>query len=145
MALPQDAGLEFSLVRGDALFRAQRALGLIPAHGLGVVRRAILAVVITWVPIVVAAAWANRLWPGTVPEPLLQHFGVHVRFLLAVPLFIIDDAWAQFVLEESIPYFVRSGLVTAADRPRFAAIVEGAARWRDGWRPWIAIAGVVIA
>jgi len=65
--------------------------------------------------------------------------------LLAVPLFIIDDAWAQWVLEEIIPYFVRSGLVTAADRPRFAAIVEGAARWRDGWRPWIAIAGVVIA
>lgn len=145
MTQTQDAALEFSLVRGDALFRAQRALGLIPAHGLGVARRAILAVLITWVPLVVAAAWANRLWPGTAPEPLLAHFGVHVRFLLAVPLFIIDDALAQWVLAEIIPYFVGSGLVTDADRAKFAAIVQGAARWRDGWRPWIAIAGIAIA
>src|SRR5215470_1020324 len=145
MAQTQDAALEFSLVRGDALFRVQRALGLIPAKGLGVVRRAILAVVITWVPIVIAAAMANRLWPGVVPEPLLQHYGVHVRFLVAVPLFIIDDALAQWVLEEIFPYFVRSGLVREADRQRFAAIVEGVGRWRDGWRPWVGIAGLVIA
>jgi hypothetical protein len=115
MAQTQDADLEFSLVRGDALFRAQRAVGLIPARGLGVVRRAILAVLVTWVPLVVAAAIANRLWPGSVPESLMQHFGVHVRFLVAVPLFIIDDALAQSVLEEIIPYFVRSGLVRDAD------------------------------
>lgn len=145
MAQIQDADLEFSLVRGDALFRAQRAVGLIPDRGLGVVRRAILAVLITWVPLVVAAAIANRLLPGAVPESLLQHFGVHVRFLVAVPLFIIDDALAQRVLEEIIPYFVRSGLVRDADRPRFAAIVASANHWRDGWRPLIGIAGVLIA
>jgi len=145
MTPAQDAALDFSLVRGDALFRAQRALGLIPAHGLGVVRRAIVAVLITWVPLVVAAALANRLWPGAVPEPLLQHFGIHVRFLVAVPLFIIDDALAQWVLEEIIPYFVRSGLVRDADRQRFAAIVQRVSDWRDGWRPWVGIAGIVIA
>src|SRR5262245_58965956 len=111
MTQTQDAALDFSLVRGDALFRVQRALGLIPADWLGVVRRAILAVLITWVPIVIAAALANRLWPGSVPEPLLQHFGVHVRFLVAVPLFIIDDALAQWVLGELFPYFVGRGLV----------------------------------
>jgi len=80
-----------------------------------------------------------------VPEPLLQHFGVHVRFLVAVPLFIIDDALAQWVLEEIIPYFVHSGLVRDADRQRFAAIVESARHWRDGWRPLVGIAGIVIA
>src|SRR5215470_5703395 len=141
----QDDVLEFSLVRGDALFRAQRALGLIPAHGLGVVRRAILAVLVTWVPLVVAAAMANRLWPGAVPEPLLQHYGVHVRFLVAVPLLIADEALAQSALKEIIPYFLRSGLITTADRPRFAAIVRSVSGWRDGWRPWVGIAGLVIA
>jgi hypothetical protein len=145
MTQTQDAALEFSLVRGDALFRVQRALGLIPANGLGVVRRAILAVLITWVPIVIAAAMANRLWAGAAPEPLLKHFGVHVRFLVAVPLFIIDDALAQWVLGEIFPYFLRSGLVREADRQRFVAIVEGVSNWRDGWRPWVGIAGLVIA
>jgi hypothetical protein len=145
MTQSQDAAVEFSLVRGDALFRAQRALGLIPAHGLGVVRRVILAVLVTWVPLVVAAAFAHRLWPGEVPEPLLQHFGVHVRFLLAVPLFIVDDAVAHSVFAEIMPYFVRSGLIADADRARFAAIVRLANAWRDGWRPWVAIAGIVIS
>src|SRR5215510_11167201 len=145
MTQTPDAALEFSLVRGDALFRVQRALGLIPANGLGVVRRAILAVLITWVPIVVAAAMANRLWPGAVPEPLLQHYGVHVRFLVAVPLLIADEVLAQSALKEIIPYFVQSGLITTADRQRFAAIVQSVSAWRDGWRPWVGIAGIVIA
>jgi hypothetical protein len=140
-----DVDLEFSLVRGDAFFRVQRALGLIPAQGLGVARRAAIAVLVTWVPLVVAAAVADRLWPGTVGEPLLQHFGVHVRFLVAVPLFIIDDAVAHAVFAEIMPYFVRSGIVTAADRPRFVAIVDEATAWRDGWRPWGAIVGLAVA
>src|SRR6185369_15382210 len=145
MTQTEEAALEFSLVRGDAFFRAQRALRLIPAHGLGVARRAVLAVLVTWVPLVVAAAVANRLLPGAGDEPLLQHFGVHVRLLLAVPLFIIDDAVAHSVFSEIAPHFVRSGLVTAADRPRFVAIVQRTTAWRDGWRPWVVIAGVVIA
>src|SRR5262249_60648278 len=112
---------------------------------VGCLRRVRLAVLIPGVPIVIAAALASRLGPGSVPEPLLQHFGVHVRFLVAVPLFIIDDALAQWVLGEIFPYFVRSGLVRDADRQRFAAIVESVSNWRDGWRPWVGIAGLVIA
>jgi len=80
-----------------------------------------------------------------VPEPLLQHYGVHVRFLVAVPLLIADEALAQSALKEIIPYFLRSGLITTADRPRFAAIVQSVSGWRDGWRPWVGIAGLVIA
>jgi hypothetical protein len=140
-----DAAVEFSLVRGDAFFRLQRALGLIPAHGLGVPRRGFLAALVTWVPLVLAAAAANRLWPGAIDEPLLQHFGVHVRFLVAVPLFIIDDVVAHRVFSGIMPYFVSSGLVTAADRPRFVEIVRRTTAWRDGWRPWVAIAGLVVA
>jgi hypothetical protein len=52
----EDAAVEFSPVRGDALFRRQRAVGPIPVEGPGVVRRAALAVLVTRVPRVVAAA-----------------------------------------------------------------------------------------
>jgi hypothetical protein len=130
MPADDDAAVEFSLVRGDLFFRMQRAIGLIPVEGLGIVRRVLLAVLVTWVPLVAAAA--SRLWPGGVDEPLLQHFGVHVRYLLAVPLFIVEDAVVHRVFGEIFPYFVRSGLVTAADRPRFVAIVQDAGAWRDG-------------
>jgi hypothetical protein len=143
MSQDEDDVEEFSLVRGDVVFRLLRTVGLIPVRGLGTVRRTLLAVLLTWVPLVTAAALANRLWPGVVDEPLLQHYGVHVRFLLAVPLLIVDDAVAHAALRGLMPYFVKSGLVTEAERPRFTAILRRTRAWRDGWRPWVAIAALV--
>jgi hypothetical protein len=140
-----DADCEFSLVTGDVAFRLQRAIGLIPFQGLGVGRRALLAVAVTWLPIVVAAAAAGRLWPGAAPEPLLQHFGVHVRFLLAVPLLIVGEALLHSIVRRLTPEFVHSGLVGEADHARFAAIVRRTIAWRDGWQPWLVMAVLVIA
>ena len=139
-----DADCEFSLVTGDVAFRLQRAVGLIPLQGLGVVRRALLAVAITWLPLVVAAAAAGRLWPGVTPEPLLQHFGVHTRLLIAVPLLIVGEALLHSVVSRLTPHFVRSGLVAEADHARFVAIVRRTIAWRDGWQPWLVIAVLVI-
>jgi hypothetical protein len=59
---------EFSLVRGDWPFRIQRAVGLIPADGLGVGRRALALVLLTWVPIVLWASLTDRALPGHVLE-----------------------------------------------------------------------------
>ena len=50
-----DPDVDFSLVDGDLTVRLQRAIGLIPPRGLGVGRRALLSVLITWVPLVIAA------------------------------------------------------------------------------------------
>ena len=68
-----ESELALSLVRGDALFRLQRRIGLVPAEGLGVRRRAIFFALLTWAPIAVWAALSHRALPGTVAEPLLQH------------------------------------------------------------------------
>jgi len=42
-----------------------------------------LLVLITWVPIVVWAVATGRALGHTVAEPLFEHFGVHVRCLVA--------------------------------------------------------------
>ena len=135
-----------SLVRGDLLFRLQRAIGLIPAAGLGVGRRAVALALLTWVPIVAWAALAGRALPGAqAAEPLLQHFGVTVRCLVAIPLFVLAEGMAHGVSTRLVPHFVRSGLVQKADRPRFEAIVRGVARLRDATLPWVVIAGLLLA
>src|SRR5262245_47901841 len=64
---PEELGL--SLVRGDALFRLQRAIGLVPAGSLGIGRRAIALVLFTWLPIAVWAALAHRALPAACPSP----------------------------------------------------------------------------
>jgi len=143
---PPDGIERFSLVRGDRLFRIERALGLIPPDGgLGVGRRAVLLALLTWLPIVVWASVTGRaLPPGRVSEPLLEHFGVHVRCLVAIPLFILAEATAHAMSVQLVPYFVTSGLVPSQERARFAAAVQRTRALRDRSLPLILIAGLVI-
>jgi hypothetical protein len=123
----------FSLVQGGPPFRIQQKLGLIPGRGLGVPRRMIFFMLLTWVPIMVWATVNERVWAGVVAEPLLQHFGVHVRCLVAIPLFIAAEAVAEAIGQRLIPYFISSGLVTEDIKPRFVEILRQTVRLRDSW------------
>jgi hypothetical protein len=132
-----------SLVRNDALFRLHRALGLVPATGLGVARRAVFYALLAWLPIALWAWWRGRVIGGAVDEPLLEHFGVHVRCLVAIPLLVIADGVSHAVTGRLLPQFQRSGI--AVDGAAFQRVMEGVARLRDRSLPWIAIAGLVVA
>jgi len=74
----------FSLVQGGSSYRIQQKLGLIPRRGLGISRRVIFFILLTWAPIMGWAIVNERVFAGVVAEPLLQHFSVHVRCLVAV-------------------------------------------------------------
>jgi hypothetical protein len=136
--------LALSLVRGDPYFRMQRAVGLIPPGGLGVARRAIFLALFTWLPIGVWAALRNRIVGGDV-EPLLKHFGIQVRCLVAIPLFIVAEGLAHDVISRLVPYFVTSGVVPPKAEPDFRRLVERIARFRDQTLSIVLIAGVVLA
>lgn len=140
-----DDELKLSLVRGDALYRVQHAIGLIPADGLGLGRRAVLLALVSWTPIAVWALLVGRALPGVPGEPLLQHFGVHVRCLIAIPLLVFAEGMAQAVTMRLIPYFVTSGLVRERDHDAFHDVIRGVMRLRDSTRPWVVIGAVLIA
>ncbi|BCA53063.1 hypothetical protein W02_02030 [Nitrospira sp. KM1] len=133
----------FSLIRNDPWFRLQRTLGLIPAQGLGIVRRCGVFAMITWLPIAIWAIWWRRAFPGEIAEPLLQHFGIHVRCLLAIPLFIIAEMTADRTFREAIPYFGRSGIIDD-DKPRFIQILRSADRMRDAWYVWSSMFAIML-
>lgn len=121
----------FSLVTGDPLFRAQRSLGLIPARGLGTGRRIAIAVALTWMPLMLWAVWYQRLMPGVADEPLLRHFGIHARFLIALPLFLASEGLVERTLRRVLPQFVSSGVVDDALLPAFKQTLTRAVRLRD--------------
>jgi hypothetical protein len=143
IATDQD-DLALSLIRGDPYFRIQRALGLIPREGLGVARRAIFLALFSWLPIAVWAGLRNRMLGGDV-EPLLKHFGVQVRCLVAIPLFIIAEGLAHNVISHLVPFFVTSGVVPPKAEPDFHRLVERIARFRDKTFSIVLTAGVVLA
>jgi hypothetical protein len=139
---------DLSLVQGDPPFRWQRRIGLIPrSGGLGAGRRALFWTALAWLPIVVWAWWAGRVLPapGQTVEPLLQHFGVHIRLLFGIPLLILAEAVAQRTMARLMPQFVHAGLVRTADLPRFRAILADTARLRDAVLPWVIIGVIAVA
>jgi hypothetical protein len=142
-AAHEDPGL--SLVRGDAAFRFQRFIGLIPKDGLGVVRRAVFYALVTWLPMAIWAWTQHRFTSAVGSEPLLQHFGIHVRFLVALPLMIVAEAMVQLVLPRVIPYFLTSGILPPSEEAKFRDVISGVLRMRDQTLPWIFILGVGIA
>ena len=145
MATAPERATEFSLVRGDAFIRIQRAVGLVPADGLGIGRRALFFAALTWLPMVGWAFWQGRALPGEVPDPLLRHFGVHVRCLVAIPLFVLAEGLAHSQIARLLPEFFRSKLVDEIQRDRFNAALNGVAGLRDAGLPWATILAVVLA
>ncbi len=139
------AGFALSLVRNDVLTRWQQRIGLVPRDGLGVGRRAVFWALFAWLPIAVWALLFGHALPGAPGEPLMGHFGVHVRFLVAVPLFFVAEGMAHTLTTTLLPYFVRSGIVPAAEVPKFRAALTDTARLRDAMAPWVVIVGLVVA
>ena len=87
----------FSPVENEPPLRWLRWLHLAPASGLGTARRALFFMAVTWLPIVGWAAIEGRPTLIGTDESLLQHYGIHVRCLVAIPLFIVAEAWAIIV------------------------------------------------
>jgi len=134
-----------SLIRGDLAYCLQRRCGLIPENGLGILRRALFWSLLAWLPIVVWAWLSDRALHSETGEPLLAHFGIHARFLLAVPLFIFAELPAHALGKRLLPYFVRTGIVPRAEWGRLRDLVAGMVKMRDASLPWIAIFAIALA
>ena len=90
---PQSEAPEpLSPIDDEPPLRWQRALHIAPRDGLGIIRRAVFFALLTWLPIAIWAFVRGRFLETWMGEPLLQHYGVHVRCLIAIPLLIVGEA-----------------------------------------------------
>ncbi len=135
----------FSIIRDDFAYKVQRRLGLIPANGLGIVRRAIFWSMAAWLPIVVWALFSGRLTEHVANEPLMGHFGIHVRFLVGVPLLIIAGGVVHSAMYRLLPQFITAGIVPVEELPRLQEIVSRITRLRETSTPWLIIFSIVVA
>ena len=121
------------------MFRLQRKIGLIPENGLGIGRRAVFWSLLAWLPIAVWAWQKEYLLPVDGGEPLLAHFGINARLLLAVPLFIFAEGMMHSTLTTLLPRLVSSGVVPPGQLDRLRSVLSDIAQLRDSVLPWIAI------
>jgi hypothetical protein len=138
-----DTASVFSIVRGDPLFRFQRALKLVSDEHLFVARRAVFFALLAWVPLAAAAYFVAGDSARHGAESFLWHIGVHARCLIAIPLLIIAEVRADWMSGRIISQFTSAGLVPESERARFDEVLQRTTRLRDAWWVWLAMAALV--
>ncbi|MEK7950907.1 hypothetical protein [Luteolibacter soli] len=136
----------FSLVHDDPWFHLQERLGMVPKNGKdGVIRRTVIFCLLAWLPLVVWALVTGRAFDNSTGEPLLQHYSIHVRFLLALPALIFGERVARSTLKRLLPRFVDMGLISEEKVPAFGKVIADLLRLRNATLPWVGIAGAIVA
>ena len=108
--------------------RFQSWLGLLRAASPRVVRRAVLAVAVGWVPLALLTLVRGDFMRPDHANAFLLDFGAHARFLIAAPLLILAESLCAPRLAAIARHFVTGGLVAEADRPAYERAVDSTRR-----------------
>jgi hypothetical protein len=117
-----------------------RRLGLARDDEHDLRRQALAAVAVGWVPLPILAALENLL--GT-DSRLIWSLSVHMRLLVAVPLFLWSESVLERACERAVHAFIRDEF--AADSNMLERIIRSTSRIRDSWWPELALLGAAIA
>lgn len=130
----------FFLIRGGPFDKLLRQLGIVAGPGRRVAFRALFVVAVTWAPLAVYALLERRMMEGDAVEPLLRHFAIHARFLLALPILLAAEPFAEGIVARVLGRFRSSGLLEGIDAQAFAAALRPAERVRDSRLQLIGVA-----
>jgi hypothetical protein len=125
----------FSLTRGGPSYRFQLLLGQVHEDRARVLRRTLLAVVISWLPLLVLSIIQGLAYGTQLQIPFLRDFAVNVRFLVALPILILAESSIDRQWRILAVHFVSSGLVQEPELPAFEAVIQGVNRLRDNVLP----------
>jgi len=134
---------DFSLVLGGPLYQLYLRSGLIRPSADLVERRILLFIVVAWLPLAVLTLAGGSAFGG-VQVPFAFDLGVHARLLLALPLLIAAELIVHQRVQATVRQFVDRGIVAAADRARFDAIIASVMRLRNSAPIEIALAMAAI-
>ena len=111
--------------------RLERTLGLMSPGDPHVVRRAVVAVLATWVPLAVLAGGQAVAGSREAAYSFFTDFATYGRFLLAVPALILAEPDCLPWLRRIVRAFVDEGFVQGHDLARFEAARASARRLLD--------------
>lgn len=129
MVMNVTANVNDELFHNAPPLRIERALGLIKPGRPHVARRALLAALIAWAPLAIIAK--VQLLTFTNERSFFSDFGVHARFLVALPVLILAEAECVPRLGKIANHFHEAGFVVGSDTDRFAAAVSSTRRLLD--------------
>ena len=103
-------------------------------------KKVLLLIIVTWVPLVLLSILSGRAWGPFETEPLLLAPVIYSRFLFVVPLLELAQVVVETSLGVQMRHFLDSGLVLERQRPEFAAAQEAVIRLRGALPAEVVIA-----
>jgi hypothetical protein len=125
----------FSLVQGGLIYRFQVATRMAMPDQTGVAKRALLIVLITWLPLLLLSVLQGRAFGSHVQIPFLKDIGANVRLLIGLPLLVIADVVIDPRINLCVRHFLTSGLVNVTQLPAFEMAILKTRRLRDALLP----------
>lgn len=113
---------------GGAPLRFEGWIGLVKPNDLRVRIRAMLTILVAWVPLVLLAGLQDQIYGGHSLRDLLLDIGSFARYIAAAPLFVAAEAVCFARFERIILHFRDSGLVAGRDRADYETIVRSSCR-----------------
>ena len=120
---PQDRSTLTSPLEAGPFVEYLRSTGLGGVEATRVARRAVLAAMVAWLPLVALAAMQGLALRPDPKESLLLDVSIAARYLIALPLLIAADSVCLPALGRIIRHFRDSGLVAETSLPRFDSLV----------------------
>jgi hypothetical protein len=121
--------MENEVFYGGPPWRLETWLRLRRGGDLRVVRQAIGAAAIAWLPLLALTLMRESAWSGS--GAFLQDFAVHARCLIAIPLLILAESTCLPQLSAIAQHFLDTDIVRDADEKRYFAALASTRRWRD--------------
>jgi hypothetical protein len=127
MAQPDD----FSLVRGGLSYRVGERLGLAQPSTPRRILKALLLILVTWVPLLLLASAAGHAIGHSVAVPLLRDPVIYSRFLFVVPVLAIAEILVETSLGVQARHLLEAGIIPGHERPRFESAKTEVTQLRD--------------
>ena len=122
--------LDFSLVLGGPLFQLYRRSHLAGDSLELLCRRLLVITLAAWLPLLLLATIGSST-ENVGRLSFLHDVGVHVRFLIALPILVAAELIVHTRLRLVVRRFVERGIVLSQDLPRFHSAIESAIKLRN--------------
>jgi hypothetical protein len=105
-------------------------------YGLpNLVRRIVVLVALTWVPLLLFSLKDGLAFGHRVRIPFLYDFSAYGRFVFGLPLLLLAEVVIDPAVRTAVAEFVDARLVPSQELPEFENILHRMQRWRDSWIP----------
>ena len=137
-------GDDFSLTESGLFYKLLVKIGLDGGKPNYLVKRSLILICVTWIPLVILSAFQNVLIGDRVEIPFLYDITTYFRFLVVLPLLIFAEKSVDFRLNEFIDQFFDAGIIDESDRPLYMKFRASCKKLADSLVADIIILAVII-